>query len=101
MDLFIPSWDYDGEIMNSRRQFISRAAGLGSVGIGSAALAAQTSRAAVSRPNIVYLHSHDSGRYLHPYGHAAPTPSIHNHASGCILTRPACSVAPTCSPRGP
>ncbi|MGD0772056.1 MAG: sulfatase [Candidatus Solibacter sp.] len=79
--------------MNSRRQFISRAAAL-----GSAALAAQSSRAAAVRPNIVYLHSHDSGRYLQPYGHAVPTPNIQKLASQGILFRQAFSAAPTCSP---
>jgi N-sulfoglucosamine sulfohydrolase len=82
-----------GNIMNSRRQFISRAAAL-----GSAALAAQSSRAAAVRPNIVYLHSHDSGRYLQPYGHAIPTPNIQKLASQGILFRQAFSAAPTCSP---
>ena len=78
---------------NSRRQFISRAAV-----ISSAALAPQASRAAVTRPNIVYLHSHDSGRYLQPYGHAVPTPNIQKLASQGILFRQAFSAAPTCSP---
>jgi N-sulfoglucosamine sulfohydrolase len=82
-----------GNNMNSRRQFISRATAL-----SSAALAAQTSRAAVNRPNIVYLHSHDSGRYLQPYGHAVPTPNIQKLASQGILFRQAFSAAPTCSP---
>ena len=82
-----------GNIMNSRRQFIGRAAGL-----GSAALAAHSSRAAAGRPNIVYLHSHDSGRYLQPYGHAVPTPNIQKLASQGILFRKAFSAAPTCSP---
>lgn len=27
-------------------------------------------------PNIVYIHSHDTGRYVQPYGHAIPTPHI-------------------------
>ena len=26
----------------------------------------------VNRPNIVYIHSHDTGRYIQPYGHAVP-----------------------------
>src|SRR5580698_7541973 len=28
------------------------------------------------RPNIVYIHSHDSGRYLQPYGYNVPTPHL-------------------------
>lgn len=78
--------------MNSRRQFLGGAAGL-----GSAALAAQTSRPA-GRPNIVYLHSHDSGRYLQPYGQPVPTPNIQKLASAGVLFRQAFSAAPTCSP---
>ena len=27
-------------------------------------------------PNILYIHSHDTGRYVQPYGHAIPTPNI-------------------------
>jgi len=30
----------------------------------------------MDRPNILYLHSHDSGRYVQPYGYAVPTPNI-------------------------
>ena len=26
--------------------------------------------------NIIYIHSHDTGRYVQPYGHAIPTPRI-------------------------
>jgi len=28
------------------------------------------------RPNILYIHSHDSGRYVQPYGYAIATPHI-------------------------
>jgi len=34
------------------------------------------------RPNIVYLHSHDSGRYLQPYGQAVATPNLQRLAQG-------------------
>ena len=27
-------------------------------------------------PNILYIHSHDTGRYIQPYGHAVPTPNL-------------------------
>ena len=30
----------------------------------------------MSSPNILYLHSHDTGRYVQPYGHAVPTPNL-------------------------
>lgn len=56
-------------------------------------------RAAVQdRPNIVYLHSHDTGRYIQPYGHAVPTPHLQDLAAGGVLLRRAFSAAPTCSP---
>ena len=29
-----------------------------------------------NRPNILYLHSHDTGRYVQPYGHYVLTPNI-------------------------
>src|SRR3954463_9407474 len=28
------------------------------------------------RPNILYLHSHDTGRWVQPYGYPVPTPNI-------------------------
>ncbi len=48
--------------------------------------------------NIVYLHSHDTGRYIQPYGHAVPTPNLQKLATESILFRNAFSGAPTCSP---
>ncbi len=56
---------------------------------------AQTGR---SRPNILYIHSHDTGRYLQPYGHAVPAPNIQRLAEGGVLFRKAFNAAPTCSP---
>ena len=32
--------------------------------------------------NIVYIHSHDTGRYIQPYGHAIPTPALQKLAEG-------------------
>ena len=49
-------------------------------------------------PNILYLHCHDAGRYVQPYGHAIPTPAIQKLAEQGILFRQAFSAAPTCSP---
>jgi arylsulfatase A-like enzyme len=48
-------------------------------------------------PNILYLHSHDTGRYVQPYGHQIPTPNIQLLADQGVLFRRAFSVAPTCS----
>lgn len=50
------------------------------------------------RPNIIYLHSHDTGRYVLPYGHAVPTPNLQALAEGGVLFRQAFCAAPTCSP---
>ena len=49
------------------------------------------------RPNILYIHSHDTGRYVQPYGHAIPTPTIQKLAEGGILFRQAFCATPTCS----
>lgn len=48
--------------------------------------------------NIVYMHSHDTGRHIEPYGHAVPTPNLMKLASSGVLFRKAFSAAPTCSP---
>ena len=50
------------------------------------------------KPNILYIHSHDSGRYLQPYGHAVPTPNLQSLAEQGVLFRRAYCAAPTCSP---
>ncbi len=52
----------------------------------------------MQRPNILYLHSHDTGRYLQPYGHAIPTPAIQRLTEQGTLFRQAFCAAPTCSP---
>ncbi len=52
----------------------------------------------MSRPNILYIHSHDTGRYVQPYGHAVPTPHIQRLAEEGVLFRQAFCAAPTCSP---
>lgn len=51
-----------------------------------------------NRPNILYIHSHDTGRYVQPYGHAIATPNIQRLAEQGILFRKAFCAAPTCSP---
>jgi len=50
------------------------------------------------RPNILYVHSHDSGRYVQPYGYGIPTPNIQRLAEEGVLFRQAFCAAPTCSP---
>ncbi len=49
------------------------------------------------QPNILYLHSHDTGRYVQPYGHPVPTPNIQRLADQGVLFREAFCAAPTCS----
>jgi N-sulfoglucosamine sulfohydrolase len=51
-----------------------------------------------ARPNIVYIHSHDTGRYIQPYGHAVPAPNLQRLAEQGVLFRRAFDAAPTCSP---
>jgi N-sulfoglucosamine sulfohydrolase len=50
-----------------------------------------------SPPNILYIHSHDSGRYVQPYGFQVPTPNIQLLADQGVLFREAFCAAPTCS----
>jgi arylsulfatase A-like enzyme len=51
-----------------------------------------------NRPNIIYFHTHDTGRYVSPYGYAVPSPNYQRLAeSGLTFKRMHC-VAPTCSP---
>ena len=49
------------------------------------------------RLNVLYLHSHDTGRHVAPYGHQVPTPNIQRLAEEGVLFRQAFSVAPVCS----
>jgi N-sulfoglucosamine sulfohydrolase len=52
----------------------------------------------MNRPNIIYLHSHDTGRYVQPYGHAIATPNLQRLVEEGVLFRQAFCAAPTCSP---
>jgi len=51
----------------------------------------------VDLPNILYLHSHDTGRWVQPYGYPVPTPNIQWLADQGVLFRKAFCVVPTCS----
>ncbi|HEX7362013.1 MAG TPA: sulfatase [Bryobacteraceae bacterium] len=65
--------------------------------VGASLLPAAANR--TSRPpNILYIHSHDTGRLTSPYGYAVPTPNLQKLASEGILFRQAFCAAPTCSP---
>ena len=48
-------------------------------------------------PNILYVHSHDTGRWVEPYGHGVQTPNIQGLAEEGVLFRKAFCAAPTCS----
>lgn len=50
------------------------------------------------RLNILYLHAHDAGRHVQPYGFAAPTPHLQKLAESGMLFRQAFCANPTCSP---
>ena len=48
-------------------------------------------------PNILYIHSHDTGRWVRPYGYSVRTPNIQRLAEEGVLFRKAFCAAPTCS----
>jgi N-sulfoglucosamine sulfohydrolase len=50
------------------------------------------------RPNIVYLHSHDTGRQIEPCGSGLRSPRLQRLAEQGVTFRRAFSAAPTCSP---
>lgn len=52
----------------------------------------------VDRLNILFMHSHNTGTFVEPYGHAVPTPHLQKLAEEGVLFRNAFSTAPTCSP---
>lgn len=52
----------------------------------------------MNRPNIIYIHSHDTGRYVQPYGHAVATPNLQRLAEQGVLFRQNFCINPTCSP---
>src|SRR5882757_727342 len=75
---------------NSRRGFLAN--------LAAAPLIAAPQLTTTKPLNILYLHSHDSGRYLSPYGYPVPTPNLRRLASEGVIFRRAFSAAPTCSP---
>lgn len=48
--------------------------------------------------NIVYLHAHDAGRYVEPYGFPFENPHLMKFARESVLFRKAFCIAPTCGP---
>src|ERR1700712_342230 len=51
----------------------------------------------MQRPNILYIHSHDTGRYIEPYGFPVHTPNLQKLAQEGTLFRHAFCVASSCS----
>lgn len=58
----------------------------------------QRTTSMIRKPNIIYIHSHDTGRFIQPYGYAVDTPNLQRLAEEGVLFRKAFSGAPTCSP---
>ena len=48
--------------------------------------------------NIIYLNTHDSGRFLQPYGYGLPTPNLQKFAEKGTVFRQMYCAAPTCCP---
>jgi len=48
--------------------------------------------------NIVYIHTHDSGRFIQPYGQPFDNPALMELAQDGVLFRQAFCAGPTCSP---
>lgn len=50
------------------------------------------------RYNVIYIHSHDSGKFVSPYGYQLDTPHLESFAENATVFQNAFAVAPTCSP---
>ncbi|MDD3335450.1 MAG: sulfatase [Eubacteriales bacterium] len=48
--------------------------------------------------NVLYMHTHDSGRYWQPYGYPIPMPNTMKLSDQSVLFRNAYCGGPTCSP---
>lgn len=51
-----------------------------------------------SPPNVVLVHTDDTGRYISPYGHGIDTPNLQQLSEDGVLFRNAHCAGPTCSP---
>src|SRR5947199_3399394 len=83
---------------SSRRTLIKNIAVATSVMANKTQASASAQSSASERPNILYLHSHDTGRYIQPYGYAVRTLNLQKLAEESVLFRQAFDAAPTCSP---
>lgn len=50
------------------------------------------------RPNVLYLHSHDSGRYIEPFGAPVASPCLQAFADDAVVFRRMYCASPACSP---
>ena len=48
--------------------------------------------------NILYIHTHDSGRVLSPYGYETPTEALLEFSKDALVFEKAFTASPTCSP---
>jgi len=82
----------------NRRDFL-KVSGTGAAGmILAPALSHGAPSSSSPRPNILYIHSHDTGRFTSPYGYSVPTPNLQKLAEEGVLFREMYCSAPTCSP---
>ncbi|WFB36670.1 sulfatase [Kiritimatiellota bacterium B12222] len=52
----------------------------------------------MKKPNIIYFHTHDTGRYVSPYGYGVSSPNYLRFAEWGMTFKDMHCVAPTCSP---
>lgn len=52
----------------------------------------------MKRPNIVYIHAHDMGRFCEPMGYNIPAPNLMRLARSGVLFRHCHASSPTCAP---
>ncbi|HTV55589.1 MAG TPA: sulfatase, partial [Terriglobia bacterium] len=81
-----------------RREFLGASIGGAAASLAAAGGMRGANVAASRRPNILYIHSHDTGRLTSPFGFSVPTPNLQKLAEEGILFRQAFNAAPTCSP---
>ncbi|MFW6312377.1 MAG: sulfatase [Spirochaetota bacterium] len=48
--------------------------------------------------NLIYMHSHDTGRIIEPYGYPVSTPNLNSFAAESVLFGSMFCANPTCSP---
>ncbi len=84
--------------VSGRREFLKASVAGAVAAVLAPGVPALASPQKASRPNILYIHSHDTGRFTSPYGYSVPTPNLQRLAEEGILFRQAFNAAPTCSP---